>query len=185
VVLGEDGEGGSLSVLEVASEFNESTVGSFKVVLESGVGDLISEEVEKSEGVLVGLEMGNVEEVSGASSIESRGEVFVVSLKGVLGVVDVLDVSVDFSFEVVDGGRDVSAVLVLSVVKSLDVGDVVQKGSSGDVPVLFKFVKVGLSDVEESVQELNDGVNGVTGLDQGINVLGDKTGSLGVDLSHS
>jgi hypothetical protein len=119
----------------VGVEFNESTVGSCEVILESGVGDLILEELEESESVFVGLEMTNIEEVSGASSVESRGEIFVVLLKGVLGRVDVANVQIDFSLEVSDGGTHISALLVLSVVKSLDAGDVVFKGSLGGLPV--------------------------------------------------
>jgi len=184
-MLGEDREGGSLLVGKVVVEFNESVVGTFEVISESWVGDLISEEMEESEGVLVSLEVTNIEEISGASSIELGSEIFVVLFKGVLSIVDVGNVLSDFFLKVVDGGFNIIAMLVLSIIKSLDVGDVIQKGILGGFPVLFKFIKIGLRDVEEGSQELNNGVNSVTGLDQTVDVLGDKTGSLGVDLSHS
>lgn len=170
VMLGDQGEHVSLVVGHVVSEFNEGTVVTVEVGLESGVGDGCLEEFEESGGVLVGLEFLDEEEVGGTSGFESAGKGVNVGLDLVFSLANVISVSGDFIFNVVDGGRDFSAVLVLSSIEVLETGDVVQSTVLFNSPVVHDSLDVRTDGSVHGDQELDDGVNGVTSLDEGLQV---------------
>jgi len=175
VMLGDQGKHVSLVGGHVVSHFNESTIVTIEVSLESGVGNGSLKEFEESSGVLVGLKLLDEEEISGTSGLESSSEGIDVGGDLIFSLTDFILVSGDFGFDVVDGGTDISTVLVLSGIDVLDGGDVVQKGGFSDCPVVKEILEVSTGGSIKSDQELNDGVDSVTSLDQGLQVEVDLT----------
>lgn len=166
VMLGDQRKHVSSTTGHVVLEFHESTIVSVKVSSEAGVGNGGSEESEESGGVLVGLKLLDEEEVGGTSGLESSTEGIEVRLDLVLSFRDFFLVSGDLVFDIKAGSGDIGAVLVLLSREILEVGDVLKKGSFSECPVVNKVLDVGSIGSVKSNQELNDGVNLITSLDE-------------------
>jgi hypothetical protein len=135
MMLGNQREGALVFILEGMVKFEEGTIVVFKVVSKSGVRDLESEESKETSGVLVGLEFFDEEEVGNTSLGKTIFEGSDVGINVVSGLFDLVLISGDFIFKILDGGIDGLTVLVLLGVEVLETRDSALEGSRSVSPV--------------------------------------------------